>query len=119
MRVSRSGLAMAAAYTALAIGSVVCGYSLTDPEGSTVLMQLPVVPVFSLLFALGLLGWVAAIPLIVFYGVSIPLIALGLYAACWLLGALGVRTKLLISLGLLVAVSLPLFWPVRQSVGVP
>lgn len=85
MRVSRSGLAMAAAYTALAIGSVVCGYSLTDPEESTVLMQLPVVPVFSLLFALGLLGWAAAIPLTVFYGVSTPLIALGFMppAGCW------------------------------------
>lgn len=53
MRVSRFGLVIAAAYTALAIGSVVLGYFLTEPKESTVLMQLPVVPVLALLYAVG------------------------------------------------------------------
>ncbi len=119
MRVSRSGLVTAAAYMALAIGSVVWGYSLTDPKESTVLMQLPVIPVLALLVASGLVEWAAALPLIVFYALCIPLIALGLYAVCWLFGAVGVRTRLLIGLGVVVALSIPLFWPVRHSVGVP
>lgn len=58
-------------------------------------------------------------PLIVFYGVCIPLTAFGLYAACWLFGVLGVRTRLLIVLGLLVVLSMPLFWPIRRSVELP
>lgn len=119
MRVSRSGLVVAAAYTALAIGSVVWGHSLTDPKESTVLMQLPVVPVMALLVASGLVEWAAALPLIVFYALCIPLVALGLYAVCLLFGALGLRTRLVIGLGVLVVLSVPLFWSVRQSVGVP
>ena len=119
MWVSRSGLVIAAAYTVLAIGGVVWGYSLTEPKESTVLMQLPVVPVLALLYAFGLIEWTSGVSLVVFYGISIPLIALGLYAICWLFGALGVRTRLLIGLGLLVLVSLPLLWPVRRSVGLP
>ena len=116
---SRSGLVIGAVYTLLAIGSVVWGYSLDGPKESTVLMQLPVVPVLALLDASGLVEWAARLPLIVFYGLCIPLVAGGLYAVCWLFGALGVRTRLLIGLGLLAAVSLPLFWPIRRSVGLP
>ena len=119
MRVSRFGLVVAAVYAALAIGSVVWGYSLTDPKQSTVLMQLPVVPVLALLVASGLVEWAAALPLIIFYALCIPLVALGLYAACWLFGALGVRTRLVIGLGLLVVVSVPLFWQVRRAAGLP
>ena len=119
MRVSRSGLVLAAAYTVLAVGSVVWGYSLDDPKESTVLLQLPVVPVFGLLFAFGALEWAGAIPASVLYAVCIPLIAFGLYAACWLVGALGGRTRVLIGLGLLVAMSVPLFWPLRRSAGLP
>ena len=119
MRVSRSGVVIAVVYTALAIGSAMWGYSLTDPKESTVLMQLPVVPVLALLDASGLVERAAALPLIVFYALGIPLVALGLYAVCWLFGALGLRTRLLIGLGLLVVLLIPLLWPVRQSVGVP
>lgn len=119
MRVSRSGLAIAAVYTLLAISSVVWGYSLDKPKESMVLMQLPVVPVLALLAASGLAEWAASLPLIVFYGLCIPLVSGGLYAVCWVFGTLGVRTKLLIGLGLLAAVSLPLFWPIRRSVGLP
>ncbi len=53
MRVSRSGVVVATVYTVLAIGSVVWGYSLTEPKESTLLMQLPVVPVLALLDAAG------------------------------------------------------------------
>ena len=119
MRVSRSGVVVAAVYTVLAIGSVVWGYSLTEPKGSTVLMQLPVVPVLALLDAAGLVEWVARLPLIVFYGLFIPLVAVGLYAACCQFGALGVRTRLLIGAGLLIVLSILLLWPVRQPIGMP
>ena len=82
MRVSRSGLVIAATYAVLATGCVVLGYSLPRPEESTVLMQLPVVPALLVLEAFGLVDWSAGAPLVVFYGLCIPAIAACLYAAC-------------------------------------
>ena len=117
MRVSRSGLVVAAVYAALSVGCVAWGYSLPDPKESTVLMQLPVVPaavVFGAFGALGLLEWFADASLIVFYGVLIPAIAVALYAACWLLGAPGFRTRLVIGLGVLGVLLAMLFWPVHR-----
>ncbi len=114
MRVSRSGLVIAAGYAVLATGCVVWGYSLPEPEASTVLMQLPVVPALIVLEALGWTDWIEVAPLMVFYGLFIPAIAAGLYAACWLFGALGFRTKLMLGVGILGVLSVVLFWPVRR-----
>ena len=114
MRVSRSGLVIAAIYAVLAMGCVAWGYSLPDPEESTVLMQLPVVPALLVLGASGLVDWAAAAPLLVFYGLCIPGIAACLYAVCWLFGALGPRTRLAIGIGALGVLSVLLFWPVRR-----
>ena len=114
MRVSRSGLVIAAIYVALSTGCVVWGYGLTDPKASTVLMQLPVVPILPLLVGLGLADWAANAPLALFYGRCIPAIAVGLYAACWLFGALALRTRLLIGVGVLGVLSVLLFWSVGR-----
>lgn len=114
VRVSRSGLVIATTYAVLATGCVVWGYSLPGPKESTVLMQLPVVPALLVLEALGLVDWFAGAPLVVFYGLCIPAIAAGLYTACWLFGALGFRTRLVIGVGALGVLSIMLFWPVRR-----
>ncbi len=110
---------VAAAYTVLAIGSVLWGYSLTEPTESTVLMQLPVVPVLALLDACGMADGVARVRLAVFYGLGIPPVAAGLYAVCWLFGRLGVRTRLSVGVGLVIVLAALLFWPARQSIGQP
>ena len=114
MRVSRSGLVIAAIYAVLATGCVAWGYSLPRPEESTVLMQLPVVPALLVLEAAGLVDWAAAAPPMVFYGLCIPAIAVCLYAVCWLFGALGPRIRLAIGIGALGVLSVLLFWPVRR-----
>ena len=114
MRVSRSGLVIAATYAVLATGCAVWGYSLPEPKESTALMQLPVVPALLVLGASGLVDWAAAAPLLVFYGLCIPGIAACLYAVCWLFGALGPRTRLAIGIGALGVLSVLLFWPVRR-----
>ena len=114
MRVSRSGLFVAATYAVLATGCAVWGYSLPEPKESTVLMQLPVVPALLVLEAAGLVDWAAAAPLMVFYGLCISAIAICLYALCWLFGALGPRTRLAIAIGALGGLSVLLFWPIRR-----
>ena len=114
MRASRSGLVIAATYAVLATGCVIWGYSLPGPEAGTVLMQLPVVPALVVLDVLGLTDWFADAPLVVFHGLFVPVIAVGLYAVCWLFGALGFRTRLVLGLVTLGVLSFLLLWPIRR-----
>ena len=114
MRVSRSGLVVAVVYLVAAIGCGVWGYSLTGPKESTVLMQLPIVPVLILVDVLGLHEAAANAPLLVFYGLAISAVAVALYAACWLFGALGSRVRLAIGVTVLGMLGVGLFWPLRR-----
>lgn len=102
---------MAIIYVVLAVGCVIWGSSLTDPEASTVLMQLPVVPVLGFLVAFGLMDRAAGTSILVFYGLCIPTVAIVLYAACWLLGTLSSRTRLIFGFGALGLLLVMLFWP--------
>ena len=111
MRVSTSGLVVAATYAVLSVASVVWGYGLDGPKESTVLMQVPVLPAVIALVGLGLIEQAARLPLIVFYGAAIPIIALGLYAACWLFGALSARSRLVIASTVLVVLLVLTVWP--------
>ncbi len=114
MRVSRTGLVVATVYAVLATGCVVWGYELADPEASTVLMQLPVIPALLVLNGFGLMELVATEPLVLSYGLAIPAIAAGLYAVCWLFGALSVQTKILVGISALAVVSVMVLWPVHH-----
>lgn len=114
MRVSKSGLVVAATYAVLSIASVIWGYSLDGPKESTALMQLPVLPALIALIGLGLVDQAAKVPLIVFYGILIPAIAAGLYAACWAFGALSARTRVVIGLAALGLLLVSTFWPVGR-----
>ena len=113
MRVSRSGLVVAAVYVVLAVASIVWGRSLPDPKESSVLMGLPLLPALLVIHTIGLDEWLADAPWFVTCGLLVPAIAAGLYAASWLFGALGFRTRLVIGAGALALLSVMLFWPNR------
>lgn len=114
MRVSRSGLVVAAVYAVLAVASTVYGRSLPDPKESSVLMGLPLLPALLVVHAFGLDGWLADAPWFVTCALLVPAVAAGLYAACWLFGALGFRTRLVVGAGALALLSILLFWPTRS-----
>ena len=114
MRVSKSGLVIAAVYVVLATASVIYGHSLSSADESTLLMQVPLLPALLLLLPLGLSGWVADAPWFISCSLLILANAIGYYAICWLLGILRPRTTLIIGLVTLVAVAFLSFWPVAR-----
>ncbi len=85
---NRTGLALCGLYGVLSALSVLGSVLQSDPKGSFVLLQVPLVPALGLAFALGGEHYVEGMSWVSAYVVFMPATLAMLYAAGWAFGRL-------------------------------